>query len=65
MSILPKDAVTCLFKDGPPRLVIQFDPGIHPDNIRQISEIVCKAVANKMECMNLTAIEGEGHAGNA
>ncbi|MGD0216335.1 MAG: hypothetical protein ABSC45_02335 [Desulfobaccales bacterium] len=60
------DAVTCRFHSGPkPSLVIEFSPDIHPANVREISNMVLKAVARKLECMNLTAIEGESYAGRA
>ena len=69
MADIRDNPVTCYFNPGNaelrPRLVIEFHPDIHPDNIQEISDMIQKAVANKLECMNLTVIEGESHAGNA
>ena len=70
MAKIDDHPVICYFNPGNgevrPSLIIEFSPEIHPDNIQQVCDVIRKAVANKMECMNLTAIdEEENHAGNA
>jgi hypothetical protein len=48
------EAVSCRFywrMDENPKLVIEFNSTIHPENVLEIADVIMKTVVKKINCM--------------
>ena len=55
------EVVRCFFDtvEGKPRLIFEFSPIIHMENIREIAMVISDTVRKKLNCMCQTIAESE------